>query len=219
MPLKQTERMHCKRPNRGNCAMGLILLHHSPSYSINAPKDFLQSPQPLLQDRFPSDHLWPSNPPRGDVYCDTLDLLHPLVSPCTASSHLWSADLPPMWFAYGEEQLVDDGRCIAQRLLANGHQRVHFLEYEGLPHIWAFLLPEFPQTQRVFRKWAAFMEMCVGHDDGVKTSMVRYLGTDCVECPRSGEVLFPYSHEEVLSMMRKKRDERRPWVGSTSSKM
>lgn len=137
-----------------------------------------------------------------------------MISPCAAPPHLWSRDLPPFWFAYGEEQLRDDGASIAQHLLDNGHARLQWSEYEGLPHIFAFLFPMFPQSQHVFVSWAQFISQCVKDPEGIKPSKTKYEKADKKFKGKDiGGKLFQHSYEDVLSMMRVKQAERPVWAG------
>ncbi|KAH8433186.1 uncharacterized protein LDX57_010819 [Aspergillus melleus] len=55
-----------------------------PSYERNMTTDIFPVPiedRPYLRSSFPTCQLWPTSPPRADVYCDAAMLAHPLVSP------------------------------------------------------------------------------------------------------------------------------------------
>ena len=67
---------------------GLILIsavgeltNSLPSYKMNASSDGFPDKIPSLQAGFPTCKIWPSNPPRGNIYCDALILCHPIASP------------------------------------------------------------------------------------------------------------------------------------------
>ena len=84
--------------------------HILPSWTLNQQYDFFSHLPPI--PRLPHCEIWPTTPPRGNVYCDISAIYHPLISPTLAES--W-VDAPPMWFCCGEEMLVDDSKIIAQR--------------------------------------------------------------------------------------------------------
>lgn len=80
---------------------------------------------------FPKDSIWPSNPPRGDFFCDLSLLDHPLVSVVVADS--WKTSCP-MWLCTGEEMLGDEDILVASRAAGQG-VKVHFEQYEGELHL------------------------------------------------------------------------------------
>ncbi|OCK81169.1 lipase/esteras-like protein [Lepidopterella palustris CBS 459.81] len=190
--------------------------HALPSYESNAKLDLLQIPQPCLDDRFPPDAIWPSKPPRGDIYCEISALCHPLVSPITASPQSWSG-MPPFWFSYGQEQLVDDGRVIAQRIFKNGGT-VQFAEYEGLPHIFAFLFPQIPQSANLLVSWANFCTKCVENPRSINTRSVKYEISGKEFRGKDIQRLTELDEETVRGLMEKKKETYKVWTGKQDSK-
>ncbi|MCJ1458431.1 hypothetical protein MMC28_008803 [Mycoblastus sanguinarius] len=81
-----------------------------PSWNTNGRFDVVQQISPLMLPDYPTCPIWPSHPPRGDVYCETEMLSHPLVSPLVART--W-AGAPPLWLALGEERMVDAAKVVA----------------------------------------------------------------------------------------------------------
>ena len=122
-----------------------------PSWQRNAHLDIWEESAPFLRPNFPADDIWPSTPPRADPYCSAAALVHPLVSPCLAPS--W-AGAPPMWFAMGEERLLDGAALIAQ-IAARDGVPVQWVQYEAMPHCWPLLLTRLPHAKHCFEEWGA----------------------------------------------------------------
>ncbi|KAL9105572.1 MAG: hypothetical protein Q9227_009273 [Pyrenula ochraceoflavens] len=120
-----------------------------PSWTTNKEYDIFRDQAPFLQPEFPADEIWPSDPPRADVYCDASMLPHPLVSPSLCEN--WHG-APPMWFAVGQERLADSSMLIAQTAARQG-VCVMWNQYEAMPHCWPLFLPKLPHSQHVLRKW------------------------------------------------------------------
>lgn len=129
-----------------------------PSITANSKFDYLP---PANHDdatsRFPPDAIWPTTPPRGDLFC-TLSLLdHPLVSPVLADS--W-AGAPPLYFNTGEEMLTDEIKVLASRA-ARQNVKVVFEEYQAMPHCFAMLLPALETSEKCVRSWGSFAKQAV----------------------------------------------------------
>lgn len=139
-----------------------------PSITTNAPYDYL--PAPLTPHRiatFPTCPLWPTTPPRGDLYSDLSMLTHPLVSPLAARTESWRGS-PPVWFGLGEEMLADEMKVVAARI-ATGYGGgggggggvvpvVRWEQYEGQCHCFGQIFESLGSVpaQRMMRSWAAF---------------------------------------------------------------
>lgn len=129
-----------------------------PSITHNEKFDYL--PPPNHDDatsRFPSDDVWPTTPPRGDLFCDLSLLDHPLVSPILATD--WSGS-PPLYLNTGEEMLTDEIKVVAS-LAAQQNVKVVFEEYQAMPHCFAMLLPSLPSSDRCVKSWAGFAKEAV----------------------------------------------------------
>ncbi|KAL9099164.1 MAG: hypothetical protein Q9163_005300 [Psora crenata] len=148
-----------------------------PSQLSNRGYDYL--PPPLTSERvssFPSDEIWPTHPPRGDLYCETSMLSHPLVSPLAARD--WRGS-PPLWMGYGEEMLVDEGKQVACRAARQG-VRVRWEEWEAMCHCFGMLLVGTRASTQLFQNWAGFCRAAVGsHGAGGKGGLegIRTTGT------------------------------------------
>ncbi|KAH0135544.1 hypothetical protein KCU67_g16280, partial [Aureobasidium melanogenum] len=128
-----------------------------PSLVHNAKYDYL--PPADHEDalgRFPKDDVWPTTPPRGDLFCDLSMICHPLVSPLAAKD--WS-NAPPLWIETGEELLTDEDLVVAVRAATQG-VKVHFEQYEAMPHCFAMLLPTLANSKRCIDSWGAFCRKC-----------------------------------------------------------
>ena len=98
-----------------------------PSTTHNSHWDLIAPPPPLLHTSsfsslssstpaFPSDSIWPANPPRAETYVPNATLVtHPLVSPVAAQSHLWR-DAPPVYVNIGWEGMQDEAEIFARRV-------------------------------------------------------------------------------------------------------
>ncbi|KAG9192922.1 hypothetical protein G6011_11656 [Alternaria panax] len=112
----------------------------------------LSSPQTDKRE-FPKDEgVWPSSPPRADLYCEGSALMHPLVSPLAAKD--WSQS-PPLFFSVGEEMLRDEGAVVAQRCVAQG-VTVVWRDFEAMPHCFAMLVESNPASKVHFEEYGGF---------------------------------------------------------------
>nr|POF13060.1 hypothetical protein CFP56_10208 [Quercus suber] len=137
-----------------------------PSITANVKYDYLPPPSEDALSRFGEDEHWPTNPPRGDLFCDLSLLDHPLVSPLGAES--WKGS-PPLWMCTGEEMLTDEDLVVAQTASSQG-VRVVFEQYEAMPHCFAMLIPHLATSQRCVSSWGTFARKCVEDAESVQTS-------------------------------------------------
>lgn len=138
-----------------------------PSIANNAQYDYL--PPPDHDDtlsHFPKDDVWPTNPPRGDLFCDLSLLDHPLVSPICADS--W-AGAPPLWFDTGEEMLTDEDKFVVSRAASQG-VTIQYEEYQAMPHCFSMLLPALSTADRCMRSWGKFCKSVVEQPGALKTN-------------------------------------------------
>jgi acetyl esterase/lipase len=125
--------------------LGLCL----PSWNVNRDFDIWSESAPYTKPDFPADAIWPSNPPREELYCGASLFAHPMVSVCTAKS--WEGS-PPLWFGVGQERMADSAMVIAQTAARAG-VCVWWDQYEAMPHCWPFILPKMPHSAHVFERW------------------------------------------------------------------
>jgi acetyl esterase/lipase len=123
----------------------------SDSITRNAEFDYLCNV--WLPERIPDCHLWPTDPPRADVYAPDCALAHPLVSPLSARDWMGA---PPIRFMVGQELLSDECAAIAT-LMARQGVTVAWEDYEAMPHCFAYILDPHPVTAMAFEGWAAWI--------------------------------------------------------------
>ncbi|KAL9605966.1 MAG: hypothetical protein Q9179_000857 [Wetmoreana sp. 5 TL-2023] len=178
-----------------------------PSWTSNGRFDVVQEISPLLLPDYPTCPIWPSHPPRGNVYCETEMLSHPLVSPLVARS--WTG-APPLWFALGEERMIDAAKVVAQNADQQGVV-VQWLEFEAMPHNWPMLFPKFWQSARCMQEWAsACSSFAQGNKLQSRAGRVRLDGQSELQGIRT---LIRLSMAEVVDCMGSKQASLEPWTG------
>lgn len=188
----------------------LDLTQSMPSIAHNAQYDYL--PTPLSAEArasFPHDDVWPTDPPRGDLYCDASMLCHPLVSPLAASD--WTGACP-VWLGVGEEMLADESKITASRMVNQG-VTVQFDMWEAMPHCFGLLLERLgvPASDKCFERWSEFCRAVVGDQQEVETRGRWYVAKSNREVEVKVEDLAPVHDEEVERRMREAREAR--WKG------
>ncbi|OAG06093.1 alpha/beta-hydrolase [Paraphaeosphaeria sporulosa] len=190
------------------------------SHIRNRPYDiFILDLLPHLQPNYPSCDIWPTKPPREDIYADARTLLHPLVSVAIAPA--WSANnMPPMFIATGQEKLTDEQYYLAKRAEKAG-ATVQFYQYDALPHSFASFFPRLPQSKHVLSQWGAFCRDVVKRPGDLESVWVRYAADD-VEF-KGMELESPVDVEESVEVrrgkMREKLAVRKVWRGPTETAM
>ncbi|KAL4979752.1 Alpha/Beta hydrolase protein [Aspergillus desertorum] len=179
-----------------------------PSFESNAKTDIFQQPHetlPYLLPGYPTCQLWPTHPPRANLYCEPAMLAHPLASP--AGSDDWTGCCP-IWMASGQEQGIDSALLIAQVAHSQGVS-VILQEYEGMPHTFFFTFRDAPQTKMVFAEWAGAI---LGFSKGLKrpsgVCFIRAKGL--IAEHRAVKNLVPFTVPEVRERM---------WVKSQRHKL
>lgn len=170
-----------------------------PSYERNMATDIFPVPiekRPYLDPSFPTCPLWPTRPPRADLYCEAAMLAHPLVS--AAACEDWSGSCP-IWMAGGQEQQVDGARLIAQVAQGQGVS-VTLQEYEGMLHTFFFFFRDAPQTKKILADWAqAILLFSRGEKPVSSASFIRAKGL--VAQPRDVARLVPFTVAELRERM------------------
>lgn len=193
-----------------SCSAWADMTRAMPSIQKNAHYDYL--PPPLTRDqvsRFPADEIWPTKPPRGDLYCETSMLCHPLTSPLAAKD--WSGSCP-LWLGYGEEMLADEGKFIASRAAEQG-VTVVWEQWEAMPHCFPLILLGSPVSKKFFRDWADFCINAVGEGPEKEGAKLETRGTwfeakTMKEKEVSVRKLSAIGDEEVKRRMQECRDAR-----------
>nr|POF13357.1 esterase [Quercus suber] len=185
-----------------------------PSWKANGEIDFIQEIQPANASTQPPDAVWPSKPPRHDVYCHSSAFLHPISNPCTAPN--WRGS-PPLWFAYGEERCIDGGKLIASTASRQG-VGVQFAEYMGMPHLFGTVLPHFKQSQSCMSEWAAACRAMV--DGNQFTSQAKRISSNKepgdLESQIDLETLPTFTRDQAMIMIRSATNARELYDGTTN---
>lgn len=181
--------------------------------------DYLPPPiTPNAIARYPKDSVWPTSPPRGDIYCETSMLCHPLTSPVAARD--WEGACP-VWMGVGEEMLVDECKVLAAKMAKQGVQ-VQFDMWEAMPHCFAMVLEwcGLATSKKFYERWAEFSKRVTGNGDSyVTTKGTWYEVRTGKEEAINVEGLAPLSDEEVLKKMRQAQEDRREGLESEAKLM
>ncbi|CAK3915116.1 related to lipase esterase [Lecanosticta acicola] len=124
-----------------------------PSITSNSKWDYLPPPNHAdAVSKFPKDDVWPTDPPRGDLFCDLSLLDHPLASPVLAEK--WEHSCP-MWMCVGEEMLMDEDLIVAKRA-ASQNVNVTLERYEAMPHCFQLIFPHLSTAEKCVRNWGTW---------------------------------------------------------------
>lgn len=132
-----------------------------PSVTDNAKYDYLNPPTAtgMPQREIPEDDIWPSKPPRAEIFCTASTLLHPICSPLNATPEQWKG-APPVFMCCGNEGLEDEIVVVARRLYQAGTS-VEFVGYAGTPHCSSFIFPTSEAGKDCMTRWADFAQRSV----------------------------------------------------------
>ena len=183
----------------------LDITRSMPSVTHNAKYDYL--PQPLPTRFGPADSIWPSDPPRAEIYAHSSSVLHPLVSPVTAPS--WH-NAPPLHMCVGEELLTDDGKFVAARAAAQGVPVV-LDEYRAMPHCFGLIFRDTYMARKCFDAWATFARTVVENPGQVTAKGTVFAAKSLAETDVDVAAAIDLSMEDVKAAMsaahRKRLDE------------
>ncbi|KAF1975778.1 alpha/beta-hydrolase [Bimuria novae-zelandiae CBS 107.79] len=185
-----------------------------PSWEANRDFDIWSDSPPYLKADFPTDAIWPSNPPREELYVGASLFAHPMVSVCTAKS--WAGS-PPMWFGVGQERMADSAMIVAQTAARDG-ACVLWNQYEAMPHYWPFILPKMPHSAHVFECWGrACKDMVEKNDLHSKGSWFEV--EELKESARDVKALTNLTPKEARLMIETKAKSSRAYYGKASAQL
>jgi hypothetical protein len=175
-----------------------------PSIWSNAKYDYLPSPPESGDPEPPPCDIWPTNPPRADIFCEGSALCHPLVSPLAALD--WT-NAPPCFIVVGEEMLTDEDKILAQRMQRQG-VKVVWEMYEAMPHVFCMVFDKTKVSRMSFDGWAAAIKSFVEIPDKVESKGAWVTAKKLVakKVPPGGEMLM--SDEECLKRMKESQEKR-----------
>jgi acetyl esterase/lipase len=127
-----------------------------PSINKNAHFDYLDPPTDTGVSRHEPipDAVWPTDPPRADIFCNASMMIHPLTSPLAAAAELWKG-MPPVFICLGNEALEDEVLILARRMHQGGGV-VELVGYEGMPHCFAMMFPTSASGSDCYQRWCDF---------------------------------------------------------------
>ncbi|PQE24569.1 lipase esterase protein [Rutstroemia sp. NJR-2017a WRK4] len=173
----------------------------SPSHESNSKYDYIPPPSFAPNGMtFPPCSIWPTEPPRSNIYVEDALICHPLVSPLSAKS--W-AGAPPMHIITGQELLADEDKTIASKAASQGVV-VRYEEYEAMPHCFALLLAGLGGTRRCFTGWGKFCREVVVEREGMETTGVRIRAKTLQEEVVDVRGLWKENDEVVVGRMKEK---------------
>ena len=180
-----------------------------PSWAANVKYDTVPAESPGYSAGFPVDEVWPSTPPRGNYYCETSMLYHPLV--CSMASRSWEG-CPPIYMAVGsKERLGDAAKVVAQAASRKGVSII-WDEYELMPHNWPMIFRHHPHTTKCYHRWAEacshFAQGLPARTKGTFTELER-LTTRNIDVQN----LTSYTMGEVQGFMKRKQMTVKPFTG------
>jgi acetyl esterase/lipase len=172
-----------------------------PSLESNAKYDYLPTVDHSENHEPPPCDIWPTKPPRTDLFCEGNALCHPLVSTLAAMD--WK-NCPPVFITCGEEMLADENKVFVRRLSQQGVPVV-WEQFEGMPHCFAMVLEPLGDHGAVMclQSWAENIKQMV-----VSAAMIKAKGTWITakkhkrEDVNLGSLIKEMSDEDVLKRMR-----------------
>ncbi|KAL8971944.1 MAG: hypothetical protein Q9183_000807 [Haloplaca sp. 2 TL-2023] len=191
-----------------------VQLNTLPSWPTNYEYDIVPLDPPGYDSDFPTDEVWPSDPPRGNYYCETSMLYHPVVSGIGARD--WRG-CPPIYLAIGsKERIVDAAKFVAQNVAKQG-MAVLWDEYELMPHNWPMAFPNHPNSEKCYHSWA---KACLRFVDSSDTQTCGTITTFETSQERHIEVtkLTHLSTADVARLMKSKESSVQPFTGNSVPK-
>jgi acetyl esterase/lipase len=180
-----------------------------PSWETNAIYDWFPVVKyPIVRNStFEFCEAWPTKPLRGDLYCNTSMLGHPLV--CLAANKSWKG-CPPIYMASGQERCIDGAKAIATQMVRDG-VTVCWEEYEAMPHVFMSFLPRWKQGSMCYERWVAYVKKCL--EGGELKTEGFVIGCEDLKI-REVDVgtLSDYTPEYAVRMIEVKKRERREWL-------
>ncbi|KIA75728.1 hypothetical protein HK57_00463 [Aspergillus ustus] len=133
------------------------------------PYDYLAPSSPTHNPvtSSPPCTIWPSTPPRADLFTTASMLTHPLVSPLAAIPESWRGS-PPIFISCGEEVISTECKIFASMLVRRG-VRVVWEQYEAMPHCFSSLFLQRAVGKMGVRGVAEFAKKVGAEPEGVCT--------------------------------------------------
>ncbi|KAF2803686.1 alpha/beta-hydrolase [Mytilinidion resinicola] len=169
-----------------------------PSIEGNVIYDYLPPPSITEKSTFPPDFVWPTDPPRVDLFCEGSALCHPLVSPLAAMS--WE-NSPPIFVVSGDETLADEASVFAQRLARQG-VKVVWDRFEAMPHCFAMVLEGLEGSRMCFTDYTDFCKRVMQSPGSINIEGYFISAKTLAKKHVDVENLVDISDQEALDIMR-----------------
>ncbi|KAL2813519.1 lipase/esterase [Aspergillus granulosus] len=171
------------------------------------PYDYLAPSSPTHNPvtSSPPCGIWPSDPPRADLFTTASALTHPLVSPLAATQESWK-DSPPIFLSCGEEMISTECKVFAS-ILARQGVTVVWEQYEAMPHCFSHLFLQKPVGKSGVQGVARFVKEVVAEPAAVRMTgcFIKAGSLDRKEVDVAG--LGGGVEDRVLERMDKAKDE------------
>ncbi len=168
--------------------------------TANSQFDYLPPPS-FSPAQSPPCEIWPTDPPRVDLFCEGSALSHPLVSPLSAES--WKGS-PPIFVVCGEELLTDECKTVAQKAAVQGVPVV-WEQYEAMPHCFALFLSWIPGSGLSYSGWLNFVTSAVEAPEKIKTKGDFIFAKTLEKREVDVRALSPMAEDDVLAQMEEAR--------------
>lgn len=172
-------------------------MHWTSAYS---QFDYLPPPS-FSPAQSPPCEIWPTDPPRVDLFCEGSALTHPLVSPLSAKS--WEGS-PPIFVVCGEELLTDECKTVATKAALQGVPVV-WEQYEAMPHCFAPLLSWIPGSDLSYAGWLHFVTKAVETPEAIETKGNFIFAKTLEKREVNVQALSSIAEDDVLAQMEEAR--------------
>ncbi|OHF00308.1 hypothetical protein CORC01_04497 [Colletotrichum orchidophilum] len=186
-----------------------------PSWNANGEFDYLPTGEVYAKHNPPPCNIWPTNPPRTNIYAEDDLLAHPLVT--LLMSRSWTG-APPVYMCTGWELLADEDKYMALKLHRDGVPVV-FEEYEGMPHCFALILTKIPNAKRCFEGWTNFMMRAITNPETIDSKATTIKSKSLQEVVLDFESLSAMSVEDVQERVLAKKETTLAAAPETAAKL
>lgn len=181
------------------------LTYSLPSFEVNQKTDFVTGYNITGAPTFPQCSAWPTDPPRGELYCDTSCLVHPLVNPAAVED--WRG-CPPVLVMCGEEVATDGAKVVVQQAHGQGVS-ITWRQFERLPHIFISMLPDLEHSKVAIAEWAEFCRGLVEAKEPSKPGGELVVARDLSRKKVDLECLTDLTRESALVLMKRGMEKRK----------
>ncbi|KAL9597704.1 MAG: hypothetical protein Q9219_004961 [cf. Caloplaca sp. 3 TL-2023] len=176
-----------------------------PSFKDNQKTDYIPGYSITSAPGFPQCRAWPTDPPRGDAYCDKSCLVHPLV--CPVAGEDWRGS-PPMLMLCGEEVASDGAKLVMQQLYEQ-KVKVRWRQFERLPHVFISLMHGLEHSRIAMTEWAGFCRGVVESREDIRSGGEFIGARDLSRSEIDLGKFTDLTREDALKLMRKRQRDMR----------